>query len=190
MMIDGLTKYEAVEQPPPCLEQLPPEIQIIILKRLPNITSLSSLVHASPTYHSTYLDNRQAIFTTITLRTLQSRRSKILPSCSAAQVCLQSAEPPCAEVQSAFQSLYKQVRRLVPPRIISPVVAFIPKHVQRKLRMRLRPQPCYDPPTPITGDERIMLSLNQCLALLKVRHMVPYWRVKEGALSPRATYQC
>ncbi len=55
------------------LDDLPPELRIKLLELLPDISTLSKLVHASPAYHSTYTVNREAILTKVTLQDLEDR---------------------------------------------------------------------------------------------------------------------
>ena len=52
------------------LEILPLEIKVMILCDMPDVSSLDSIVHASPTYHQAYLGARAEILHTITGRTL------------------------------------------------------------------------------------------------------------------------
>ena len=47
------------------LERLPTEIQSAILLNIDDVTSLKSLIHASPRYHSTYLTQRHAVFESV-----------------------------------------------------------------------------------------------------------------------------
>ena len=49
----------------------PPEIKVMILCHMPSLSSLSSIVHASPTYNQAYLGAREKILHNITVRTLQ-----------------------------------------------------------------------------------------------------------------------
>lgn len=60
------------------LDCLPAELKIKILQILSNFSGLSNLVHASPAYHDVYVANREAIWTTITLRELRTRGIDIL----------------------------------------------------------------------------------------------------------------
>ncbi|KAF6223136.1 hypothetical protein HO173_013298 [Letharia columbiana] len=53
------------------LEILPSEIRVMILCHMPEVASLSSIVHASPKYHQAYLGAREEILHAITIRTLQ-----------------------------------------------------------------------------------------------------------------------
>lgn len=52
-------------------EDLPSEIKVIILCHLPDVSSLSSIVHASPTYHQAYVGAREEILHAMTTLTLQ-----------------------------------------------------------------------------------------------------------------------
>ena len=147
---------------------------------MPDTASLSALVHASPTYHASYLQTRSAVFTTVTLRSLQSRGVKILPACSAATVFLREGElGGIEELRGAFQCLYSQMEKCVPPKILT--MPFYRKWGRKKIQPRYASSGCYEPPSPVTGDEGIKLSVEQCLVLLKVQHMVPRWRIdREG----------
>ena len=60
------------------LEDLPAELRIKVLQILSDFDALYSLVHASPAYHDVYVANREAIWTTITLRELRTRGINIL----------------------------------------------------------------------------------------------------------------
>lgn len=60
------------------LDGLPAELKIKILQNLSDFSVLSNLVHASPAYHDVYVANREAIWTTITLRELRTRGIDIL----------------------------------------------------------------------------------------------------------------
>ncbi len=60
------------------LDDLPAELKIKILQFLSDFSALSNLVHASPAYHDVYIANREAIWTTITLRELRTRGIDIL----------------------------------------------------------------------------------------------------------------
>lgn len=60
------------------LHDLPAELKLKILILLSDFSALSNLVHASPAYHDVYVANREAIWTTITLRELRTRGINIL----------------------------------------------------------------------------------------------------------------
>ena len=153
---------------------------------MPDIASLSALAHASPTYHASYLENRDAVFTIVTLRSLQSQGVNILSACVAATVFLREGELASeAELKVAFQCLYSQIKKPDPPKLLT-------YPIYRKWRDRST-QPTYtstgryEPPSPITGHESIKLSIEQCLVLLKVQHMIPLWRI-DGF--PRRLWYC
>ena len=55
------------------LQALPVELKIKVLKFLPQISTLSNLVHASAAYYRVYTADREAIFTSVTIRELESR---------------------------------------------------------------------------------------------------------------------
>lgn len=55
------------------LESMPTELKIAFLKQLPDINTLSALVHASPVFHAVYLAIREDILTKTTLRELSTK---------------------------------------------------------------------------------------------------------------------
>lgn len=57
---------------PPSLESLPFEIQEEVLTQLPNLQSLSALIHASPRLHSVYLKDRLQILSKYLEQVLES----------------------------------------------------------------------------------------------------------------------
>lgn len=60
------------------LDDLPAELKFKILQTLSDFSALCNLVHASPAYHDVYVANREAVWTTITLRELRTRGIDIL----------------------------------------------------------------------------------------------------------------
>lgn len=52
------------------LESMPPELKIALLKFIPDVGTLSALVHASPVFHEVYIAKRCEILTSVTLREL------------------------------------------------------------------------------------------------------------------------
>ena len=142
---------------------------------MPDIASLSALVHASPNYHASYLGNREAVFTIVTLRSLQSQDVKILPACSAAKVYLHEGQwARKGKLKMAFQCLYRQIEKPGPPELLTPPV--FKKWRGWEIYSQYTSTGRYEPPSPVTGNEGIKLSIEHCLVLLKVRHMVPLWR--------------
>lgn len=59
-------------------DDLPTEIKVMILCHMPEVSSLSSTVHASPTYHQAYLGAREEILHKITIQTLQKNNIDLL----------------------------------------------------------------------------------------------------------------
>lgn len=60
------------------LTSLPPELKIKLLKLSTSVADLSSLIHASPTYHNVYVANREVILSTVTLYELLLKDVDIL----------------------------------------------------------------------------------------------------------------
>ena len=58
---------------PACLQSLPPELKLMIMKRLHNKPSLRNLIQASATFREVYRNNDEAIYTAITIRSLARR---------------------------------------------------------------------------------------------------------------------
>ena len=161
------------------MDAIPPEIRRIILRQMPDIASLSALVHASPNYHASYLGNREAVFTIVTLRSLQSQGVKILPACSAAKVYLREGQwARKGELKMAFQCLYRQIEKSVSPELLTDPVFKCWRGWE--INSQYTSTGRYEPPSPVTGNESIKLSIEHCLVLLKVRHMVPLWRKGSG----------
>ena len=52
------------------LESLPPELKIILMSTMPDVSSLRNLTRASPVYHQTYVGARESIFHNMTALTL------------------------------------------------------------------------------------------------------------------------
>lgn len=59
------------------LESMPTELKIAFLKQLPDINTLSALVHASPVFHAVYLAIREDILTKTTLRELSTKNQSL-----------------------------------------------------------------------------------------------------------------
>jgi len=55
------------------LESMPTELKIAVLEQLPDIKTLSALIHASPIFHAVYLANREEILTSTTLHELSTK---------------------------------------------------------------------------------------------------------------------
>lgn len=50
---------------------MPTELIINILEQMPDVNTLSAIVHASPVYHAIYLAKREKILTEVTLRKIE-----------------------------------------------------------------------------------------------------------------------
>ena len=61
-----------------CFEDLPPEIKVWILGYMPDVSCLSSIVHASPAYHRAYLGSRDEILHAMTNHILQKNNIGLL----------------------------------------------------------------------------------------------------------------
>ncbi len=103
------------------LESLPSEIIVMILCHIPEASSLSSIVHASPTYHQAYLGARQEILHNITTQTLQKNNIGLLDPWTAIHAPqLGFYTPHRAEIISDYLERYAQgrmdgsTRRLAP----------------------------------------------------------------------------
>ena len=67
-------------------ERLPPELQTIVMGNMPDVKSLSSIVHASPIYHQTYLSAREEILHDTTVRILHEHNVSTLDAWTAVNV--------------------------------------------------------------------------------------------------------
>ena len=63
------------------MDNLPPEILILMLLQLPDLASLSAAIHASPLLHRAYLIAREQVLTNATLCGLSSRGIKLNEPC-------------------------------------------------------------------------------------------------------------
>ena len=90
------------------LDSLPTEIKILLLHQIPNVATLSALVHASPCYHSLYLALREEVLTSITFRELSARNVRIITPLSFAQVRVRGYGEPRRELQAALWSICDQ----------------------------------------------------------------------------------
>ena len=90
------------------LDSLPTEIKIVLLYQIPDVATLSALVHASPCYHSLYLALREEVLTCITFRELSARNVRIITPLSFAQVRVRGYGEPRRELQAALWSICDQ----------------------------------------------------------------------------------
>jgi len=102
------------------LESLLPEIKLHILRAAPDIKTLQSLIKASPDYHAVYAENREDVFTCVTLRQLNHRGINILQPMHWARIFLRDPieESHCMLLQSVIEfaiQCFQQHRRLKLP---------------------------------------------------------------------------
>lgn len=102
------------------LETLLPEIKLHILRAAPDIKTLQSLIEASPDYHAVYSQNREDIFTCVTLRQLNYRGINILQPMHWARIFLRDpiGDSHCLLLQSLIQTAiqyFQQHRQLKLP---------------------------------------------------------------------------
>lgn len=76
------------------LESMPYELKVAILHNLPDVQTLSSLIHASPAYHAVYTGDREALLTSSTLRDLQGRDINIFKDELITQVQVRERDRP------------------------------------------------------------------------------------------------
>ena len=71
MELSAVVRGQAQHTQKQLLEDLPSEIKIMILCQIPQLSSLSSIVHASPTFYQSYCGAREQVLHTLAVRTLQ-----------------------------------------------------------------------------------------------------------------------
>lgn len=76
-----LLSVDGDESPPPSLESLPPEIISLILKFMPNIRALRSLVFACPHVHRCYVTQRESVLLTVLTQELPAQIQLTLVAC-------------------------------------------------------------------------------------------------------------
>lgn len=128
----------AVRSGHPSIEDLPAELKVDILKRLDTVASLRSLVHASPTFHNSYLLAREGIFTAVTLHDLSSRSIDPFQPCAYLELCLRDRSEPNEVLELALTSI----------------------RTQKKAQIRARNSGDRTAP--------IKVSIDDCIALLKL----------------------
>lgn len=84
------------------MEALPTELKLLIIDKIRDLSTLSTLVHASPMFHRVYAARRSDIFTQVTVRVLQSQGICFTVPISWAEVCF---ERPLAACQPLRQTL-------------------------------------------------------------------------------------
>lgn len=93
------------------IESLPTELKVMVLCHMPEISSLSSIVHACPAYHQAYLGAREEILHTITVRTLRKNDIGLLDPWTAVHAPqLEYHIPHRVEIITGFLERYYQGR--------------------------------------------------------------------------------
>lgn len=101
------------------LDRLPPEIITQILYHIPNIPTLSAIVHASPIYHAVYISTpylRERIFSEITVRDLRCRGldlKKLIRPYGIMRGCRRRSPDACEECAKRFESWIWDYHRCV-----------------------------------------------------------------------------
>ena len=102
------------------LKDLPVELRLMIFPYLPDITTLSALVHASPAYHAAYAAyaaNREKIFTCFTIKELKNRDADILTPASFVEVNTPDNEARRSYLKSAVPAYLQAVEEHKEPRL-------------------------------------------------------------------------
>lgn len=148
------------------LEALPQELELGLLHQIPDVATLSALIHASPTYHELYAALREEILTSITLKELSARDIELLPPSPFVEIRVYGVSRPREDLWHAIQSLYHQAS---PTHITADQVATHCTFGQQNPSDRGRPL------------HRILkLTIEHCLALRTIEDMVRWRRVVEN----------
>ena len=91
------------------LEDLPIEIKVMVLSYMSHLSSLSSIVHASPAYHQAYCGAREEILHAMTIRILQEHDIGLLDPWTAVHA-LQSGYNTACRLEVVKESLEKYAR--------------------------------------------------------------------------------
>ena len=192
------------------LEDLPKELKMHLLHHMPNVSTLSALIHASPSYHDIYVALHEELFTAATLQELSERKIDILMPCSFVEIQVRGDGEPNMELESAIQSLWDQtmdrvLKRVDPAEagvegIESDLVVMVRKTPEPKLIVHGIPAQlaildgvvCQQSPRDIhcIDADKIKLTIEDCLALLTIEDFVG-WRFMfaKNSLNNKL-YQC
>ena len=115
------------------LEHLPSEIKVMILCQMPKLSSLSSIVHASPAYHQAYCGAREEVLHAMTVRTLQDHDIGLLDPWTAVRATpLEYHTPRRLEIISGCLKNYAQGRVDGSRRRLTPEDSLAILNLQRK----------------------------------------------------------
>lgn len=82
----------------------------MIIRRLPDIASLSALVHASPAYHALYAAHRERILTRFTVVELSNRSINVTQRASFLEVNVKGDGLPSPHIKTGILALHKALR--------------------------------------------------------------------------------
>lgn len=88
---------------------MPAEIKLTVLRSITDYKALCALIHASPSFHGTYLLARNEILTNATLRELEARRIHVLTPVDFAEVLVRGGKELDFNLQPAIEKIYNQV---------------------------------------------------------------------------------
>lgn len=154
------------------LEALPQELKLKLLHQIPDVVTLSALIHASPTYHELYAALREEILTSTTLKELSARDINLLPPSPFVEVRVYGPWKPREDLWHAIQSLYHQAS---PTTIVANPVASGWTHAIHCTPGQQNPSDCGRSPKHI-----LKLTVEHCLALRTIEDMVSWRPVVEN----------
>lgn len=99
------------------LEDLPVELRLVIFPHLPDVTTRSALVHASPAHHAAYAANRDKIFTHSTMKELENRNADILTPASFVEVQTSDNEARKSHSKTVIPAYHQAVQEHKEPRL-------------------------------------------------------------------------
>ena len=99
------------------LEDLPVELRLMVFLHLLNVTTLSTLVHASPAYHAAYAANGEKIFTHFTIKKLRNRDADILKQASFVEIHTSDNEARRSYLELAIPAYHQAVQESKEPRL-------------------------------------------------------------------------
>jgi hypothetical protein len=154
------------------LEALPQELKLNLLDQIPDVATLSALIHASPTYHELYAALREEILTSITLKELFAREIKLLPPSPFVEIRVYGLSKPREDLWHAIQSLYHQAS---PTPITADQVASGRTHATHCAFGQQNPSNGGLP-----GQGILKLTIEHCLALRTIEDKVSWRPVVEN----------
>ena len=92
------------------IEALPTEVKIGILRQVPDIATLRSIIFACPAFHQSYLIARKEVLTLATLSQLQKRQIHILDAVPYMEVCLEENRRPDLSLHTILQTVFDQFK--------------------------------------------------------------------------------